>query len=144
MSMLNVKMGTGCASGRRFGLWLVLVFCVPLAAEKQEVCSADDACHFGSCEQKLAAVKFVRQNLARIDCEHPYVVGLLTYINRASSNYAAELAALNKRCGSKQPRRPACETRRTKSPLDTILILIFGTACIFKIAPDLEPQWDGA
>ena len=98
------------------------------------VCSDDDVCHFGSCDNKLNAVGNATHNAAPVPCGHPYSVALLTYINRATEPGYPALVA---RCGALPIRRPACETRTVKTRLDLVLVTIFLVSVVFKITPIL-------
>jgi len=134
------RMGAYSASRRCAGVCFVLACGVQLA-QAADACSADDACHFGSCEQKTVVVQFLTQNAATVACTHPYVKVALAYMHRDSEKYTHQLAL---RCGKPDAIRPVCETRIAKTALDTILVVVFGTVCVFTVAKDLRTAWAGA
>lgn len=125
------RAGRGCVT---LCLWALL----HLSLASQDVsprCTDDDRCHFGTCEQKSAALAYVAHNRTILDCSHPYSVALRVFINRKKEPlYAAEA----QRCGVLYIQRPACETRVVKTPLDTVLIIIFSTLSIFFVSEDLH------
>ena len=97
----------------------------------QSVCTADEQCHFGSCDKKELAYKNVIHNLTTISCTHPSVVAVLKLSDPVPSNFEIT-EKLAKRCGALPRVRPCCETRTAKTELDTILITIASVVAIYS------------
>ena len=133
-------MGAYSPTCRHWCFFGLLAASVSLAASRTK-CTADDTCHFGGCEQKRAVLDYIQHNGDTVDCKHPYVHAALSYIDRQSETYLEGLIAI---CGNGvQLQRPFCETRIAKSRLDTLLLIVFSTVGIFKVAQDLSAPWAG-
>ena len=128
-------MGTPGTSRGCLALCLWALLHLSVASADVSPCSSDDECHFGTCEQKAAALAYVAHNHTGLDCHHPYSVALRVYINRQKEPLYPSAV---QRCGALYVQRPACETRVAKTPLDTVLIILFSTLSIFFVSEDLR------
>lgn len=130
-------MGASRTKSRCYLFFCVLVCCACCAkTQAQNLCTPDEACHFGSCAKKDFAFSNVTHNLTSISCNHPYVKAVLTFAFPADSNIET-IEAIATRCGGLARARPCCETRLPKTVLDTSLIFFsFAVAAFFCISKD--------
>lgn len=131
-------MGTNCSNYRRVCVFFVFGVCGVVAQNAiKPACTADDKCHFGSCVKKEYAYGNVTHNVSTISCKHPFVKAVLQYSEIAQENFpTTQLIA--KRCGALPRVRPCCETRRPKTELDTILIVLVSVVAVYSTFSEFE------